>query len=129
MTDQTTAEALRTIAAAKRRIDLALRRIDADLVSDALIIALHRENFATRNREDARHSETTAAAYAILGALDDADRESAVAALAMIIHDRTVPRMVDPYCAPPRYPVQINADDAAEQAARRGIAHAGDLDD
>ena len=123
--DATTAE-IRAIADAKRKIDQVLRHLDADLITDALIIALHRANFAP-NQE--KHPQTTGAAYAVLAAIDNAaDQQTAVAALAQMIHERTAPRLGDPYCAPPRYPV-LSAEEAAQEAARRGIAYAGDLED
>lgn len=114
------------IADAKRRIDQVLRHLDADLITDALIIALHRANFAPGQE---KHPQTTGAAYAVLAAIDNAaEQQTAVAALAQMIHERTAPRLSDPYCAPPRYPV-LSAEEAAEEAARRGIAYAGDLED
>ena len=125
--DATTAE-IRAIADAKRKIDQVLRHLDDDLITDALIVALHRANFAPGQE---KHPATTGAAYAVLAAIDTAailDWEAAVAALAQMIHERTAPRLADPYCAPPRYPV-LSAEEAAAQAAVRGIAYAGDLDD
>jgi hypothetical protein len=114
------------IADAKRKIGLVLRHLDADLITDALIIALHRANFAPGQE---KHPATIGAAYAVLAAIDNAaEQQAAVAALAQMIHERTAPRLIDPYCAPPRYPV-LSAEEAAAQAARRGIAYAGDLED
>lgn len=123
---------IRAIADARRRADHALSRLDADLITDALIVALHRRSFANRTREDADYSQTTGGAYAVLAALDATGQEIAVAALAQMIHERTAPRLGDPYNAPKpsSYPTPIlSAEEAAEQAARRGIAHAGDMDD
>ena len=122
-----TAAQIDAITDRKSAIRAALAGADIDTAEDALIAALNMIAFRQRRTEADIFIQRTATAAEIVTALSMTPRDIAVAALAQTLQERTAPRFVEPYHAL-RYPA-LSADEAAQQAAERGIAYAGDLDD
>lgn len=121
-----TAAQIDAITDRKSAIRAALAGADIDTAEDALIAALNMIAFRQRRTAADIFIQRRTAAQ-IVTALSMTPRDIAIAALAQTLQERTAPRFVEPYHAL-RYPV-LSADEAAQQAAERGIAYAGDLDD